>query len=177
MANIQITEEIQLTGKISPFKCVSGLWLCAPWLILYHSSIIFSDVTCTTDISSLLFREFYTGWLTHWGESIATTDASSTAKALKSILCRNGSAVLYVCNESPFFTAFHLHFSFTNSIFHEICFQMAHGGTNFGFYNGANTGQTEFEYKADLTSYDYASTSPNQFFHFLNHFWRYLIFI
>ncbi|EMS49254.1 Beta-galactosidase 8 [Triticum urartu] len=107
--------------------------------------------------SAPLSAEFYTGWLTHWGESIATTDASSTAKALKSILCRNGSAVLYVCNESPFITAFHLHFSFTNSVFHEICFQMAHGGTNFGFYNGANTGQTEYEYKADLTSYDYAT--------------------
>ncbi|GJN15072.1 hypothetical protein PR202_gb01961 [Eleusine coracana subsp. coracana] len=39
--------------------------------------------------------------------------------------------------------------------------QMAHGGTNFGFYNGANTGQTESDYKADLTSYDYASIAPN----------------
>uniref|UniRef100_A0A804Q3A4 beta-galactosidase n=1 Tax=Zea mays TaxID=4577 RepID=A0A804Q3A4_MAIZE len=74
-----------------------------------------------------LSSEFYTGWLTHWGERIATTDATSTAKALKTILCHNGSAVLY----------------------------MAHGGTNFGFYNGANTGQDESDYKADLTSYDY----------------------
>lgn len=32
---------------------------------------------------------------------------------------------------------------------------MAHGGTNFGFYNGANTGQDEADYKPDLTSYDY----------------------
>lgn len=32
---------------------------------------------------------------------------------------------------------------------------MAHGGTNFGFYNGANTGDNEYDYKADLTSYDY----------------------
>lgn len=32
---------------------------------------------------------------------------------------------------------------------------MAHGGTNFGFYNGANTGADEFDYKPDLTSYDY----------------------
>jgi len=32
---------------------------------------------------------------------------------------------------------------------------MAHGGTNFGFYNGANTGQDESDYKPDLTSYDY----------------------
>lgn len=33
---------------------------------------------------------------------------------------------------------------------------MAHGGTNFGFYNGANAGQ-ESDYNADLTSYDYVS--------------------
>ena len=32
---------------------------------------------------------------------------------------------------------------------------MAHGGTNFGFYNGANTGADELDYKPDLTSYDY----------------------
>lgn len=32
---------------------------------------------------------------------------------------------------------------------------MAHGGTNFGFYNGANTGQEEADYQPDLTSYDY----------------------
>jgi hypothetical protein len=44
---------------------------------------------------------------------------------------------------------------------------MAHGGTNFGFYNGANTGQDEFDYKPDLTSYDYASITPNNFFRLL----------
>ncbi|KAL5579481.1 hypothetical protein UlMin_011923 [Ulmus minor] len=71
--------------------------------------------------------EFYSGWLTHWGERIASTDAYSTASALDEILGRNGSAVLY----------------------------MAHGGTNFGFYNGANTGGYESDYKADITSYDY----------------------
>nr|XP_043617273.1 beta-galactosidase 17 [Erigeron canadensis] len=73
-----------------------------------------------------LSAEFYTGWLTHWGENIATTDAASTAAALEKILSRNGSAVLY----------------------------MAHGGTNFGFFNGANAAQ-ESDYNADLTSYDY----------------------
>ncbi|KAI9079217.1 hypothetical protein K1719_038822 [Acacia pycnantha] len=71
--------------------------------------------------------EFYTGWFTHWGERIAATDADFTAAALEKILQTNGSAVLY----------------------------MAHGGTNFGFYNGANTGQDEADYKADITSYDY----------------------
>jgi hypothetical protein len=49
---------------------------------------------------------------------------------------------------------------------HEVV-QMAHGGTNFGFYNGANTGQDESDYKADLTSYDYVSITPNNFFHLL----------
>ncbi|XP_047341549.1 beta-galactosidase 17 isoform X2 [Impatiens glandulifera] len=75
-----------------------------------------------------LSAEFYTGWLTHWGEKIATTDARSTAAALEEILSRNASAVLY----------------------------MAHGGTNFGFYSGANTdANNESAYKPDLTSYDY----------------------
>lgn len=74
-----------------------------------------------------LSAEFYTGWLTHWGENIAQTDATFTAAALEKILEKNGSAVLY----------------------------MAHGGTNFGFYNGANTGAGESDYKPDLTSYDY----------------------
>ncbi|KAI3671640.1 hypothetical protein L1987_87380 [Smallanthus sonchifolius] len=73
-----------------------------------------------------LSAEFYTGWLTHWGENIAKTDATSTASALENILSRNGSAVLY----------------------------MAHGGTNFGFYSGANAAE-ESVYTADLTSYDY----------------------
>lgn len=45
---------------------------------------------------SIFFREFYTGWLTHWGENIARTDAKSTAAALGKILEKNGSAVLYV---------------------------------------------------------------------------------
>ncbi|CAH2049148.1 unnamed protein product [Thlaspi arvense] len=72
-------------------------------------------------------REFYTGWLTHWGENIVKTNAASTAAALEKILSRNGSAVLY----------------------------MAHGGTNFGFYSGSNTGANESDYKPDLTSYDY----------------------
>ncbi|KAL2516356.1 Beta-galactosidase 17 [Forsythia ovata] len=74
-----------------------------------------------------LSTEFYTGWLTHWGENIASTDATNTAIFLEKILSKNGSAVLY----------------------------MAHGGTNFGFYSGANSGTNESDYKPDLTSYDY----------------------
>lgn len=74
-----------------------------------------------------LSAEFYTGWLTHWGEKLANTDANFTADSLDKILSINGSVVLY----------------------------MAHGGTNFGFYSGANTGIDESDYQPDLTSYDY----------------------
>lgn len=49
-------------------------------------------------VVAFFFSEFYTGWLTHWGERIATTDAGFTAKYLDAILSRNGSAVLYVCS-------------------------------------------------------------------------------
>jgi hypothetical protein len=51
------------------------------------------------------FREFYTGWLTHWGEKNAQTDADFTAAELKRILERNGSAVLYVCPNMHYFAA------------------------------------------------------------------------
>ena len=54
------------------------------------------------------FREFYTGWLTHWGEKLAETDADFTAAALEKILARNGSAVLYVCSQIPIFVSFKL---------------------------------------------------------------------
>ncbi|RZC52964.1 hypothetical protein C5167_021382 [Papaver somniferum] len=32
---------------------------------------------------------------------------------------------------------------------------MVHGGTNFGFLNGANTGSDDSDFKPDITSYDY----------------------
>lgn len=40
---------------------------------------------------------------------------------------------------------------------------MAHGGTNWGFYNGANTGGNDSVYLPDLTSYDYVRNSLNTF--------------
>lgn len=49
------------------------------------------------------FSEFYTGWLTHWGENIASTDATQTATYLEKILSKNGSAVLYVCLQAQCF--------------------------------------------------------------------------
>lgn len=79
--------------------------------------------------SPALASEFYTGWLTHWGETFAQTDAMQVASGLDKILSKNGSAVLY----------------------------MAHGGTNFGFFSGANTGDNASDFEPDITSYDYDS--------------------
>ncbi|KAG0588316.1 hypothetical protein KC19_2G233900 [Ceratodon purpureus] len=78
-------------------------------------------------MSPPLTAEFYTGWLTHWGEKLAQTDAKSTAEALDDILRLNASVVLY----------------------------MVHGGTNFGFNSGANTGAGASDFQPDITSYDY----------------------
>jgi len=104
--------------------------------------------------SACLISEFYTGWLTHWGEKNAKTGADFTAAALEAILRKNGSAVLYVCLNLCLCTIWKPHYDWPFWI-GSSNFQMAHGGSNFGFYNGANTGADEADYKPDLTSYDY----------------------
>ena len=68
--------------------------------------------------------EFYPGWLDHWGEPHAQVNADTCARDLDWILSRGISVNLY----------------------------MFHGGTNFGFMNGANFGG---HYQPQPTSYDY----------------------
>ncbi|HPH43125.1 MAG TPA: beta-galactosidase [Candidatus Aminicenantes bacterium] len=68
--------------------------------------------------------ELYPGWLTHWGEPWARTPAEDVLKDLRWLLENGKSFSLYVL----------------------------HGGTNFGFWAGANMGKT---YQPDVTSYDY----------------------
>lgn len=68
--------------------------------------------------------EFYPGWLDHWGEPHAHVDAAKSAEELDWILSHGISVNLY----------------------------MFHGGTNFGFTNGANYGGS---YQPQPTSYDY----------------------
>lgn len=55
--------------------------------------------------------EFYTGWLTHWGEDMANTSATELAGGLSKILQYGGG---------------------TGS----VNLYMAHGGTNFGWWAG-----------------------------------------
>ncbi len=65
------------------------------------------------------------GWLTHWGESWARPDTARLMKEVKFLMDNRKSFNFYVI----------------------------HGGTNFGFTAGANSGGNGYE--PDVTSYDY----------------------
>jgi beta-galactosidase len=69
--------------------------------------------------------ETYPGWLTHWGEKWARPDTAKLLAEVKFLMDNKKSFNLYVI----------------------------HGGTNFGFTAGANSGGKGYE--PDVTSYDY----------------------
>ncbi|MRR22973.1 beta-galactosidase, partial [bacterium] len=69
--------------------------------------------------------ETYPGWLTHWGEDWARPDTTSLLREVKFLMDNRKSFSFYVI----------------------------HGGTNFGFTAGANSGGKGYE--PDITSYDY----------------------
>lgn len=70
--------------------------------------------------------ESYPGWLTHWGEKWAKPDPNEILGELEYLMSKKRSFCLYV----------------------------AHGGTNFGFWAGANAANPT-QYQPDVTSYDY----------------------
>jgi len=74
----------------------------------------------------LMCMEYWNGWFDHWLEHHHTRDAEDVAKVLEEMLAADAS----------------------------VNFYMFHGGTNFGFYNGANHGKM---YEPTITSYDYDS--------------------
>ena len=69
--------------------------------------------------------EFWAGWFDHWGGKHASTNLKTEAADLKWMLDQGFSVSIY----------------------------MFHGGTSFGWMNGANTNGTNYE--PDVTSYDY----------------------
>ena len=69
--------------------------------------------------------EYWAGWFDHWGEKHHTTDAKKQADELDWILSQGYSISIY----------------------------MFHGGTSFGWMNGANSNGKNYE--PDVTSYDY----------------------
>lgn len=72
----------------------------------------------------MMCMEFWVGWFDHWGSGHHVRSAESVAAALEEILMLGGSFNIY----------------------------MMHGGSNFGFMNGANCGK---EYRPTVSSYDY----------------------
>ncbi|MFA6127213.1 MAG: glycoside hydrolase family 35 protein [Bacteroidales bacterium] len=76
--------------------------------------------------------ETYPGWLTHWGEKWARPDTAGLLQEVKFLLDTKRSFNLYVI----------------------------HGGTNFGFSAGANSGGKGYE--PDVTSYDYDAPISEQ---------------
>jgi len=71
----------------------------------------------------LTCMEFWNGWFDHWGEAHHTRSPEDAAASLREIFDSGGS----------------------------VCFYMFHGGTNFGFMNGANHAD---RYQPTITSYD-----------------------
>src|SRR5512133_2107750 len=69
--------------------------------------------------------ETYPGWLTHWGEKWAKPDTNELFREVRFLMDNRRSFNLYVI----------------------------HGGTNFGYTAGANSGGKGYE--PDVTSYDY----------------------
>lgn len=71
--------------------------------------------------------EFWDGWFDHWGSKHGVTNATNEAANLEWMLRQGYSVSLY----------------------------MFHGGTSFGFMNGANSNGKNYE--PDVTSYDYSA--------------------
>lgn len=72
----------------------------------------------------LMCMEFWNGWFDHWKEQHHLRDAQEVAEVFSYMLKRNAN----------------------------VNFYMFHGGTNFGFMNGANCFEN---YEPTVTSYDY----------------------
>ncbi|MFC1408246.1 beta-galactosidase family protein [Streptacidiphilus sp. N1-12] len=73
----------------------------------------------------LVCMEYWHGWFDHWGEPHHTREPKEAAQVLDRLLAEGASVNVY----------------------------MGHGGTNFGWWNGANHDQGR--YQPTVTSYDY----------------------
>ncbi|MEC0091774.1 glycoside hydrolase family 35 protein [Paenibacillus macquariensis] len=73
----------------------------------------------------IMCMEYWNGWFDHWSEQHHTRDAADVAKVFDEMLAMDAS----------------------------VNFYMFHGGTNFGFWSGANDDGTK--YMPTITSYDY----------------------
>nr|WMP40581.1 beta-galactosidase [synthetic construct] len=106
-------------------KCgkVEGVYATVDFGVTYDPAGAFKSQRDFEPYGPLVNSEFYLGWLDHWGEPHSTTDATSVSKSLDLLLAYGANINMY----------------------------MFVGGTNFGFYNGANSPP----YQPVPTSYDY----------------------
>lgn len=72
----------------------------------------------------LVNSEFYTGWLDHWGDQHAVVDTQNVSRMLANMLITGANVNMY----------------------------MFEGGTNFGYWNGADH---DTRFRSVVTSYDY----------------------
>ncbi|WOC32483.1 MULTISPECIES: glycoside hydrolase family 35 protein [Caproicibacterium] len=84
----------------------------------------FAELRRVQPDAPLVCMEYWNGWFDHWGTPHIRRESDDAAKELDAILESGASVNLY----------------------------MFHGGTNFGFYSGANQQEA---YEPDVTSYDY----------------------
>lgn len=95
-----------------------------------HAREAFAELRGFRPSGPLMCMEFWCGWFDHWGGAHVVRDAADAADALREILECGASVNLY----------------------------MAHGGTSFGGWAGANRGggaRHEGPLEPDVTSYDY----------------------
>ncbi|KAG8568287.1 hypothetical protein GDO81_013948 [Engystomops pustulosus] len=86
--------------------------------------ILFTYLESIQGNKPVMVMEYWTGWFDHWGGDHHVFDVDQMVTTVSEVLGKGASINLY----------------------------MFHGGTNFGFMNGA----LHFhEYRADVTSYDY----------------------
>ncbi len=122
-------------GEVLLYTADGGDQLAAGTLPDIHAVANFGPGEAKTEFAKLQkFRpgrpmmsgEYWDGWFDHWGAHHNLTNAKQQTQELDWILSQGYSINLY----------------------------MFHGGTNFGFMNGANW---EKVYEPDVTSYDYDS--------------------
>ncbi|MFB6936351.1 glycoside hydrolase family 35 protein [Streptomyces chartreusis] len=95
-----------------------------------HARVAFETLRRHRPAGPLMCMEFWCGWFDHWGGEHAVRDARDAAAALRETLRCGASVNLY----------------------------MAHGGTNFAGWAGANRGGGALHdgpLEPDVTSYDY----------------------
>ncbi|XP_007505097.2 beta-galactosidase isoform X2 [Monodelphis domestica] len=105
-------------------KCgtLQGLYATVDFGTNHNITEAFQSQRKTEPKGPLVNSEFYTGWLDHWGEAHETVDTKAIISSLNDMLSQGANVNMY----------------------------MFIGGTNFGFWNGAN-----IPYSAQPTSYDY----------------------